>query len=527
MKGWLRVAACVVAFSACGYPPLERFDGSTDVSPDLPHVVLDWQIATVFAAGTAHPGAPDPTPAYAPIDPPPRVRIALLKDPTTSAGDPNTMGKLEATDYSSSDGFISIPRDYLTQPWRLEYTLADNVPHEVQWLPEDRQGHLTVPIFGRLQRNPPPSGSGYTITPSSPPASYGLPRVFTTGLWTEGVIAPPPPPPTIDYDFASATSLSGATGRPDPTLGDQVLVVDYINDTTSRCRVAVGSAPVVPPTLQAGMHSAITPTWDASRKGVNSDAVDFAFITRLADSLGALGTFDNTLSFQLFGSTASIDLPGLAGLPGSAPLEGVNLPVPVMATLLRCPATLGPLPMTAQPALLDDFPRVLNVQLVATRKSLGATLTSGMETVVAAASAEASTVGLKIAFPAPIPTNIMLATPANGMVDLGGATDQVAIGPASGTFTLGFTPEVGPDLRGDYYDVMLHRIAGVVLTTERIYTVTAPAVRIDGSLLAPGADYVFEIRSYKGHPRAQHGDFSAVDYPYGSAIVFTRTFKAS
>ncbi len=28
MTGWLRVAACVVALSACGYPPLEQFDGS-------------------------------------------------------------------------------------------------------------------------------------------------------------------------------------------------------------------------------------------------------------------------------------------------------------------------------------------------------------------------------------------------------------------------------------------------------------------------------------------------------------------
>jgi hypothetical protein len=74
---------------------------------------------------------------------------------------------------------------------------------------------------------------------------------------------------------------------------------------------------------------------------------------------------------------------------------------------------------------------------------------------------------------------------------------------------------------------VLHRIAGTALTTERIYTVTAPAVRIDGSLLVPGADYVIEVRSYKGHPMAQHGDFAPVDYPYGSAIVFTRTFKAS
>jgi len=38
---------------------------------------------------------------------------------------------------------------------------------------------------------------------------------------------------------------------------------------------------------------------------------------------------------------------------------------------------------------------------------------------------------------------------------------------------------------------------------------------------------VLEIRSYAGHVAAQRGDFAPVDYPYGSAIVFTRTFKTS
>jgi hypothetical protein len=520
--GLLALVGCNQIF---GITPTQPYDAATDVPVDLPHVVLDWQIATVFAAGTAQPGAPNPTPGFAPIDPAPRIRLALLDDPAGKPGDP--LPALAAAGYSSSDGFIAIPRDYLTQPWRLEYTLSDNVPHEVQWLPDDKQGHLTVPVFGRLLRDAPPSGSGYQITPSNPPSSYGFPRVFTTGLWSEGVIMPQPTPPTINYDFSAATSLSGALARPDPALGDQALVVDYITDGPSNCHIAVGSAPVIPATLQAGAHSVATATWDAGRKAVKSDGVDLSFITRLTDGMGKLGSFNSVNSFQLFGSAASTDMPGLAGTPDGAKLEGVLMAVPVMATLLSCPYAQNPLPLTAQPSLFDAFPRVLNVQLASIRASLGVTLIAGMETVVTASAAAATTVGFKIAFPAPIPTTIRLATPASAMVDLGGDTDQVAIGPASGTFTLGFTPEVGADLRGDYYDIVLHRIAGGKLTTERIYSVTAPTVRIDGSLLVPGADYVFEIRSYKGHPRAQHGDFTAVDYPYGLAIVFTRTFKAS
>ena len=530
--GFLALVGCNQIFAIT---PTRTYDAAIDVQPDMPHVVLDWQIATVFAPGTAHPGAPDPTLVFAPIVPAPRIRIALLEDAPAVAGGPTpALGAFADADYSPGDGAILIPRDYLMHPWRLEYTLAfdpfvdnpliDHPPHEVQWLPDDKQGHLTVPVFGRVQRDQPPGGGGYTITPSNPPTSYGLPRMFTTGLWTEGVV-PPPAGQTIDYDFSNANPLSGPIGNPDPAMGDQALVVDYVLQPDG-CRVGVGSAPVAPATIQAKTHSVLTGVWDSGQKVVKSDVVGLSFIARLNDGLGKLGTYDSKTSFRLFGSAASTVMPGLTGPPSSSRREGVLLPVPVMITLLVCPSEVA-LPATAQPALLDDFPRVLNVQLASSRTALGVTVTSGMETVIVTSTAVAATVGFKIAFPAPIPTNILLATPANGMVDLSGDSDQVAVGPASGTFTLVFTPEAGADLRGDYYDVALHRISSGVLTTERIYTVTAPSVRIDGALLVPGADYVFEVRSYKGHPGALHGDFTAVDYPYGSAIVFTRTFKAS
>ena len=173
--------------------------------------------------------------------------------------------------------------------------------------------------------------------------------------------------------------------------------------------------------------------------------------------------------------------------------------------------------------ILDAFPHILHAQLVDTRQVLGVNLNSGMETVLTSAAAG----GFTMAFPAPIPTQFTLKTPASVTFDLAGDTDQVVVGAPSGFFELTFTPEMATDVRADYYDVLLHRIEAGALKTERIYTVTAPSVRIDVSLLAPGADYVFEVRSFKGHPQAARGDFAPVDYPYGSAIVFTRTFKTS
>jgi hypothetical protein len=236
-------------------------------------------------------------------------------------------------------------------------------------------------------------------------------------------------------------------------------------------------------------------------------------------------------SWFLFGSVPSTRFPGLTGTSAD-----FRLPVPVIQTLLQCPQ--GPLgqgptdptliPATAQPLMLADFPTAVHVQIVEARPvpAVGVTLYSGLETVIAASAGG----GFRMSFPAAIPTKITLTTPTAGPVDLVGTTggpDQIAVGAPTGAFTLGFVPETGNGVHADYYDVYLHRISDSKLTTERIYTVTVPEVRIDGAALVPGADYVFEIRSYAGHPMATRGDFAPVDYPYGSAVVFTRTFKTS
>jgi hypothetical protein len=269
---------------------------------------------------------------------------------------------------------------------------------------------------------------------------------------------------------------------------------------------------------------------------VTSELPDLSIFARLTTGLGPLNTtVSNTESQLVFGAVPSTSFPGLIGTA-----EGFQLPVPVMQPLLQCPQgpqAPGPtdpsmIPAAARPTLLGDFPTAVHVQLVELRTVAAlqnVQLYSGMETVIAASAGG----GFKMSFPAAIPTQITLATPTVGRVDLvdNMNMDQVAVGAPTGRFTLDFVPEPGIGLRADYYDVYLHRINvttnSATLTTERIYTVTAPEVVIDGSVLDAGADYVFEIRSYAGHVMAPRGDFAPVDYPYGSAVVFTRTFKTS
>jgi hypothetical protein len=515
--GLLALVGCNQIFSLA---PTREFDASIsiDVIPDLPHVELTYQVAGVLPSG-----APDPAIAFAPLVPAPLVRIATLD------------GAFETASYSPTDGWILIPRSYLGITWRLEYTIVDGVsapiPHEVQWAPEDKLGHVTVPLFGRVALEPLPVGGVYKIKPNGV-LGYNNPTVLTTGLWTEGdarVDLGDPSHTTVDYAFSDANWLSGKKGRLDPARGDRAFLLDYVAGTQGverDCRIAIGSVMLDSAAVQTGTPTVQIPTtsWDTARKPVKTTAIDLTIVGRLQNKLGKLHTA--VTGSVLVGSSPSISMPGLTNASRFLPLS-----LPVMATLLQCPYSPNPgdlhpafpLPDALQPPGLDPFPRILHAQLVDPRTVLGVTLNSGMEAVIA--SGEPS--GFTIAFPAAIPTRMTLATPTKDTVDLAGDSEQLDIGPAAGVFRLDFTPETGTDLRADYHDVVLHRFDGAQLTTDRIYTVTAPTVRIDGSVLRPGTLYVLEIRSHKGHPAAARGDFAQVDYPYGAAIVFTRTFKTS
>jgi hypothetical protein len=130
----------------------------------------------------------------------------------------------------------------------------------------------------------------------------------------------------------------------------------------------------------------------------------------------------------------------------------------------------------------------------------------------------------------------VLTSSIKGAIDLAADSEQIDIGPLRDSMSqpialqLSFTSEVSTSdltVRADYHDILLHRFDGALLTTDRIYTVTAPTVQIDSTVLRPDTTYVFEIRTYKGHPTAAHGDFRQIEYPYGAAIVFTRTFKTA
>jgi hypothetical protein len=370
--GWLLLVGCNRIFGITASQPY-------DAPPDVGHVALTWQLATTSPSGA--PSAMLEYPPFAPGDAP-QIRIAPLD------------GSFMPATYSSdaaTPGFIEVPRSYFELSgdaptaalWRLEYTLTGDapgagIPHEVQWAPDDKVGHLVVPMVGRLVRSPVPTGSGYRVTMTN--HSFNGPHntnVLTTGLWTTGITAPPSGM-VVDDDFTSkdTSSLSGNKGTLDAAQGDRGFVVDYALDPDNRmilCNVAIGSAALTQLALTPNVHTAQTATWDAGRVPVISELPDIASVfTRLAAGLRGLNMPISSQDSQLlFGSVPSISFPGLIG----SPPPPIRLPVPVMQTLLQCPQgsqSQGPMassaiPDTAQPTLLGDFPKVVHVQLVEAR----------------------------------------------------------------------------------------------------------------------------------------------------------------
>ena len=493
-----------------GLSATQAFDAGVDAAT-VQHVTLDWQI------GTLANGSPAP-PTYTPISPAPKVRLASMTGPFADAT-------------YAADGTITIPHDLLAAPWRLEYTLADGVVHEVQWKPSDG-AHITVPIFGRLNRDPVPTSAGYTITANHSPTSFASPHVFTLGLWTEGT-APAPSGNPIDYSFASALSFSGALGNPN-AAGDRGLVIDY--GSQANCQVATGAADFSS-TLQAG-GNAVQGDWGSSLVSIAGAIIPQSAGDRLNGSKG-LASYLQSATMLMYGAGASTMMPGLTTTDAKVlQLHNAQLPIPVMITLLQCPISGVPANThPSQPAYLTEFPTILHAQAVGIRSinvpdpggatSSSVNLVSGLETVLTSGNNSFS-----ISFPAPLAQNILLTSAANAKSPLDGATEQVDIGSATGVFKLSFTPE--PGLQADYYDIVLHGISNNAIPTQRIFTVPAPTdgsteidVMIDGANFTVGNNYVFEIRSFVGHPQAPHGDFSTVAYPYGSALLFSRTFKAT
>lgn len=445
------------------------------------------------------------SPALAPILPAPTVEIGRLD------------GALMPAIYQT-DGTIRLPYDFAdgTRPWRLVYQLANDVPHEVQWNPlVGSSPHAVVPIFGRLDRALIPGpNTAVSLTPMASPLLHRNPRVFTTGVWTESQQLSPPPGANVTHNLNDSLQLSGPPGAPEAARGDLIFLVDFT--PTTICRSAEGSAAFSVPLVDGvsmPTPSSSTGTWSFTSRSV---AVSGDTITNRLRAATITGADPSELTQRLMiGRSPSTVMPAF-----SRRLFNAALRVPVMLTLQDCTnADVANLPTFGQPPSLVDYPEIVHLQLSAPRTvSGGPTLYSGLSTLTPTTGTTSGAAALDFSVASALPPFTL------GGSDLANL-DRVQLAAGTEPLELMFAVEAAPQ-KTDYYEVILHRVTGTSIVAERIYTITAPPLRIDRTLLANNAEYVIEIRAFNGAPGAAVGDFTRYTPTQSSAVVFTHTFLA-
>lgn len=489
---------------------LSQVDLAPEEPPPQPQVRLTLQIAQTNAEGSE-----DPTLVYAPLTPAPAVQLGLIGEALVDAP-------------YNADGSVDYPLEFADQRWRLVYTLDGGVPREVQWaLPASNPApHLVEPLVGRLERKDVPVNAGYAITPTGASLQYNQPRVFTTGLWTEGVVPGTFSGTTFNYDFSTkAVPLSGRLGAPEKARVDRGVLASY--QTTGTCRHASSVTTFIVPDLVANTRTSpdMQPAYYTADEEVEilfggPELIDFRLTNLLRSRGGGM-----ILRRMEFGLSPSIAVPGFAK-PPPAQANDFLLPGPQVIALAHCTipagASSGMIPALAHPADLNGkFPQIVHVEVANQRTRGSVTLTSGYSAVVASGS-----FAFESKFLVAGPLGAKLYRGADPIADLDEGADGTMLPAGDGPLELAFEVETKPTLASHYFDVTLYALQGAKLEKRRVYTIIDRKLTIDPAILIRGTEYVFEIRAYHGTPQAGRGDLALHTDPQYAASVFTRTFLA-
>ncbi|HVK82906.1 MAG TPA: hypothetical protein VM513_02310 [Kofleriaceae bacterium] len=505
----MRIAlGLVAALAGCnqiwGNDPVVRWDAPVGEGP--PEAPLPTARLELLVATTDNNGAATNAVITRPLDPAPTVQVGRIDGP------------LSPTTYDA--GAVTIPAEFPGTPWRLVFTPAGDVPHEVHWAPAVGEGRAAVVQFGGIDREPVPANASYRLQPAGT-FSYTDIRAYTTGVWAVGQPTASGTVATQPVTPSALKVISGPLLAPDPAKGDRVVLVDYAG--TLPCLQAKGSAVFAIPLTGPDSTQQPAPSYFQNQGGgVNIDITQAAYLRmvgRFAPSAGYM------MSHAMYGLAASTVMPAFVTNPLAAPLRG-----PAMIPLIRCIA-LNPgdindpgTQLTGDKAfgtpVLDTavLPPIAHLQLFTPRG-----LPSGALTYSGMAAMNATDVASKnfvFDFQVGIPIDIAL-----GGQSLAGA-DGVALTPGSGPLELTFAlDEMAPGVPGvaDYVTATLYRATSPIVR-EREYTFTGTSLLIDRAVLAPQTEYVIELRTYVGAPGAAAGDFTRYAPLQSSASRITATF---
>ena len=190
------------------------------------------------------------------------------------------------------------------------------------------------------------------------------------------------------------------------------------------------------------------------------------------------GTIENHMSY---GVSPSTDLPGF--LPGIAP---TFVDRPLMLPFADITSIVTGI-MLVDPSAELALERVIAARASTSRTlTSGATLTSSLQGITNTFSASS------LQFTAPLVTSARLGT--TSLFDI----ESIPVPASSAMQELSFVTEAGFNV--DDYIVTLYEVTGASLAVVRVYHVIASSVKVDGSLLASGHEYVFAITTRSGMP---------------------------
>ena len=160
--------------------------------------------------------SPDQVPELSAIEGLTNVKIALLSQPLESSS--LTVG---------ADGGFDLPPAIENQPYRVTFTIpGESFEREIVWTAID-QARYVVPIFGPVDRTPPPANALIVFTGTGT-AGFFNPSVLTTGLWSRTSLGNPTVttgnPVTDDYN--KTIPMGGPLGT--LSTSDAVFLVDYV-----------------------------------------------------------------------------------------------------------------------------------------------------------------------------------------------------------------------------------------------------------------------------------------------------------
>ncbi len=499
----LAVTGCNWVF---GLEPTVVGDAPGSELPPGPRTKLVWAIATTD--GMPAPPAVDAELVYKPIgSEPSRPQLPVIQ-----VGDDN--GLSDAA-YDVSDGSFEIPYRLRESPHRIVYTLpGESVPHEVQW--SITGAFLAVPRTTRADAPATPTASGYRITPTGITLPIAVPAIYTSGAFTyDETLAHFDQTNGVAYAYAQhAAPFTAPAGPPQAASSDWVMIGSWGARGAGQRSLIGWTATKVE--LVANTFATSTPAWvktpDVTLTSgtcpgppcIQMPATNVAQLNQRIDTvLGSLGVTDE--QYLAYGVSPSAELPGY--LPGVAPTF-VERPL-IMPFAVS--ATIDPLLTTLDPSASLGLPRVMATRAATSRTVAGAVLMSSVQAITSSLTA-----GM-MQYAAPLAVNISL-----GSTSLSGPTDGVQLAASSSVQRLKFETESGFD--ADDFVVTLYELSGGALAPVRIYHVLQPEVKIDGSLLVAGHQYVFGINARTGFGAADRGDYAKAQYPFGSATTFPRTF---